>query len=66
MGRQGLHSEFLCGNVVENFYLENREGGYGDSIKGCLRVIGFEGGRWMEQAQNHVQLLVLVLVMLNL
>jgi hypothetical protein len=37
-----------------------------DTIKICLRDTGYEDGRWMELAQDHVQWQALVLAVLNL
>jgi hypothetical protein len=61
-----MRTEFWWVKTLKKLSLGRPIRRYVDDIKMHLREIRREDGRWMQLAQDHVQLWVMVLVVLNL
>jgi hypothetical protein len=53
-------------NLLENGYMEDREGKWVSNMKMDLMETGYESASWMELTQDHVQWWTLVLMVLIL
>jgi hypothetical protein len=53
-------------NLLENGYMEDREGKWVSNMKMDLMKTGYECASWMELTQDHVQWWTLVLMVLIL